>query len=302
MAKITRLAAILTPLALATVAIAFAITAATHKDWSSRNFYTDDQSQWSPATIDSTEYRSPFQICGYRRDNTTLSLDSRNNTYTYVCQRFGSSGSNKTSCESLNYTLTQSDARYGDERLCQQIHWAGNLVIASTSFIGIGFFFTFFLASLSMIMIFTPNAAEQDSPRESEAHAEASKHATAHSHQPQHQHVRKRPHERFLLPVAPWFNVLLIFCFVFGGVLYIFAQFYGVLAFVQSAPDNGAFASFGNNNNGDTVVGLNREHSPWVQGKALSVYASAAWLSAGLAAMAAGFVWRLPRISGRNIL
>ncbi|KAK6433132.1 hypothetical protein LTR95_010691 [Oleoguttula sp. CCFEE 5521] len=302
MAKITRLAAILTPLALATVAIAFAIKAAVARDWALRNFYTDDPSQWSPATIDSTEYRSPFQICGYRRDNTSLSLDSHNNTYTYVCHRFGSSGSNKTSCESLNYTLTQSDARYGDERLCQQIHWAGNLVIASTSFIGIGFFFTFFLAFLSMIVIFLPNAAEQDSPRESEAHAEATKHATAHSHQAQHQNVRKRPHERYLLPVAPWFNVLLIFCFVFGGVLYIFAQFYGVLAFVQSAPDNGAFASFGNNNNEETVTGLNREHAPWVQGKALSGYASEAWLSAGLAAMAAGFVWRLPRISGRNVL
>jgi len=66
------------------------------------------------------------------------------------------------------------------------------------------------------------------------------------------------------------------------------SQFYAILGLVQSSPDNGRFASFvggGPNLDGDT------SHAPWVQGRALSIFASLGWIFNALAAGAAGGFW-----------
>ena len=72
--------------------------------------------------------------------------------------------------------------------------------------------------------------------------------------------------------------------------MYFLAQCYGVLGFVQSQPDNGNFAT-------TQFAGApgQDDHNPWVQGKALSIYASVSWFSALLAVGMASLLWRLPR-------
>lgn len=131
MAKIARLIAALAPLALATIAIAFAIQATLDKDWAQRDIFngggTDSEFDWTAAFVNTTEYRSPFILCGYVQNNLTLSRMDQDNTYTYTCKRYAAYGQGNTSCESLNVTGSRLDARYGDQRLCQQIHWTGNV-------------------------------------------------------------------------------------------------------------------------------------------------------------------------------
>jgi len=82
----------------------------------------------------------------------------------------------------------------------------------------------------------------------------------------------------------------LVLSFALGTILYVLAQAYGVQAFIMSSPDNGRFASLaGNDLNPD-----GDDHDPWVQGKALTVYASLAWLCSLLGGTLAIFTWRLP--------
>lgn len=185
-----------------------------------------------------------------------------------------------------------------------QLTYDLQLSIASSTFIGIGFLLTLTTSAIAALAILLSSApdADESSPVDPETSVTTGKtEATNHHHhetrRPSH---RKRPHERYLSPTAPYLNVLLVFSFVFGAILAVFAQFYGVLAFVQSAPDNGAFASYGPF---DTQIRVGNDtylHAPWVQGKAISVYASVAWVFAGLAAITASIVWRMPTLARKS--
>ncbi len=86
--------------------------------------------------------------------------------------------------------------------------------------------------------------------------------------------------------------------------MYILASFYGILGLVQSAPDNGAYAVNGWTGSSITDQGVtgNTNHQPWVQGKAVTVYGTLAWLSAFAGVGSAAGVWSLPRLSGGKVL
>jgi hypothetical protein len=108
-----------------------------------------------------------------------------------------------------------------------------------------------------------------------------------HSHSHKHDHAASATSQR-----NRRINVFLLFCLAAGSVQIILSQYYGILAFIQSMPDNGSFAG----RTASPPPGV-EQHNPWVQGKALSIFGSVAWLS-GLLAMSASLLqWGLPRIN-----
>ena len=294
MAVIPRFLFSLLPLVFATVSIAFAIKAAISKDWAQRHIYDAQltEKQWSqPKALQATMYRSPFTLCGQFPGNNTV---ADINTINIKCFTFDVYGRNKTSCEPLSVTNDSTDARTGDERLCQQIHWAGNLAIASSSFIGLGFLLTVTMTLVTSLFILVPAALGEDTDEQAEASHEHKAGTTVQHSAHQHREDRRKPrkHQRYLSPAAPYMNLVTVFSFAFGAILYLLAQFYGIVAFVQSASPNGSFAAYGEN----PPAGPNTyTEGPWIQGSALSTHISLAWFFAGLAAIAAAGVWRLPR-------
>lgn len=72
--------------------------------------------------------------------------------------------------------------------------------------------------------------------------------------------------------------------------MFFIAQFYGIEALVQSAPDNGAYAAAGLLGGGTD----NTNHQPWIQGKAVGIYGTLVWVFGVLAAGASLSAWRLP--------
>lgn len=273
--RVTAILTSLLPLALCTIAFAFAITATISPEWATRQHYNSNYNEedWSPATQTLTETRSPFIVCGTRPDeNRVLQL---------VCESYINSVN--SSCSSWNVTGSNSALNYGDARLCQQIHWSGNLAIASTTFIGLGFLVTLSMSLVAALALLSPGSISANSEATSTSKDESTTITATTRPEPRHRH-------KYLSPAAPYCNAFLIAFLIIGAILYVLAQFYGVLAFVQSAPDNGAFAAYG-------AMGPNgqgSDHSPWIQGKALSIYGSVAWFGALLTALCASWVWRLP--------
>ena len=284
--RLTAVLASLLPLALCTIAFAFAITATISPEWAVRhNYNTSEEQDWSSATLIRTETRSPFIVCGL-----TTNDDGEAQV---ACTNY--MGSGNSSCESWNQTGSNSVANYGDQRLCQQIDWTGNLAIASTTFIGIGFLLTLSMSLIATLALISPAVirADENPTEEGEEQSSTDKtNATVAIRQRQ----RPQPHRRhkYLSPTAPYVNALLVMTLIIGAILYALAQFYGVLAFVQSAPDNAAFAFYGGGNPALPPPGNAQPHAPWIQGKALSVYGSVAWFAAVLTALCAAWVWRLP--------
>jgi hypothetical protein len=87
----------------------------------------------------------------------------------------------------------------------------------------------------------------------------------------------------------PGLNIALLAFLALAAIQLFLAQSYGIQAFIQSQPDNGDFASA----SASSPTGSN-DHNDWVQGKALSIWASIAWLSAGLALGTGTLAWGLP--------
>jgi hypothetical protein len=81
------------------------------------------------------------------------------------------------------------------------------------------------------------------------------------------------------------FNAWTIFCLLVSAAMLVLAQFYGILGLVQSAFPNGDFII-------TTNIGAN--YGPWMQGKAVVVYASVGWFAGLLAAGWNFMVWGLP--------
>jgi hypothetical protein len=262
MARILRRASSVLPFVFAALAFAFTVVTITSRDWARQKHYDPslDMKDWETPIYNI--YRSPFQICEVTKDNPN------ENTTTYVlhCNTFDAFGFGKTSCETVFATQNYGAAHTGDERLCQQVHRAGNLAITSTTFITLGFTLTLLMTLVGC----TSGSADS---------------TTAADGSSDH-HGRKRPF------YTPYINFVLITSLSIGATCGLLSQFYGVLAFIQSQPPNGAFASGRGN-----VIDPTQDNAsgPWIEGTALKAYLTCAWVFSAFAAGAAGAVWRLPR-------
>jgi hypothetical protein len=278
MGRLIRTLTSLLPLIFAILALIFSLLSTTSREWALRRTFDPLAPRQDWAVPIYTKYRSPFIICG----PTPLATDPAPNTTeadsagsTLTCMRFRVFGFNQTSCELAVATQNSSLAQSGDARLCQQLHFAGNLAIASTTFIGVGLILTLMMASAAVAL--TTGSIKNEN---SGAFVAGSR-----------PHYQYHPSHDKISLFTPYVNLFLITSFVAGAILYVLAQFYGVIGLVQSQPDNGGFATSQDYNPGP----LGSNHEPWVQGKALTVYASIAWLASLLAAGSATLAWKLPR-------
>ena len=163
----------LIPLILTIISFAFTVVTTVNPDWAHQDHFdgTIARSNWTEPLY--TLYRSPFIVCSPSavHENGTaaaastvsqtgsrvnpvdddLDVQLQNLTWTVSCARFGPMGTGKRSCETnVGTNVSASDARFGDDRQCQQIHMAGSLSIASSVFIGIGLLTMLVLFALSL--------------------------------------------------------------------------------------------------------------------------------------------------------
>jgi hypothetical protein len=288
MARIRSLISPLPAFVFAALSFSFAIVAITSRDWSRRNYY--DPGLNNPGFRDPiySEYRSPFQIC-------TVYGDANNGSIFHEdCKTFrayGSFGSNATSCEILNITGSADASNTGDQRLCQQIHYAGNLDITSVAFVSLGFVMTLFMTIFAYLQGPAAGSGDRDGVLETQAADNGQRKedevAARHGHGHGHHHNRGPS-------FTPYLNLVLITSFAIGATAALISQFYGIIGLIQSQPTNGAFAV----SPGAVVEPsstLNTNHGPWIQGRALKYWVTLSWIFAAFAAGAAGAVWRLPR-------
>jgi hypothetical protein len=269
MARLSRFLSPLPAFIFACIAFSFTIVTITSRDWTRQEWYDPslDAKLW--ATPIYSIYRSPFQIC-----NVAAGQNGNITTYTLQCNVFDAYGFDKTSCETVFATQNYSAANTGDERLCQQIHYAGNLSITSTTFICLGFV-------LTLLMTVVASTISSSSAEDGDGGV---KDGTPDTHTA-HQH-RRRPTWPALV------NLVLITAFAIGATTGLLSQFYGILAFIQSQPNNGAFAA----SRGNVIDPTQQNnHGPWVEGRALKYWVTCAWVFSALAAGAAGAMWRLPK-------
>ena len=162
------------------------------------------------------------------------------------------------------------------------MHYAGNFGIASTTFIGLGL-----LCSLAVFgTLFAGGSSKASHTPETHHHhgSEGScgdKTVDAEGRVVNHHGGHKaRPNG-----VAPYLNLVLLVSLSISIVCAIVAQFYGILAFVQPASNNGDF---------NISSGNSEHHDPWVEGRALTTFVTLAWGFAAAAAGLAGALWRVP--------
>lgn len=269
-----RLLPFLLPPIFALVAFIFSVLTITSTQWTLRNNYDESLlvSQWKTPIY--TLSRSPFAIC-----SAVANVVNGTTSYSISCQHFRPYGTGKTSCEALLVTQDDSAANTGDARLCQQIHFAGNFAIASTTFITMGFCLTGILLLGSLLTSFSSGAGETRGERaDNELNTAGDRIHESKSHFRGHRHT-----------FAPYINLLAVTFLVIGAILGVISQFYGILGFIQSAPNNAEFAGAGST---DTSHG---SHGPWFEGPGLSRYCTLAWAFSLVGGLIALGVWRLPR-------
>jgi hypothetical protein len=88
---------------------------------------------------------------------------------------------------------------------------------------------------------------------------------------------------RPLFSASPYLTLLILTFSFIGVAAALISQFYAILAFTESSPNNADFA---------TSQGNHEKHDPWVQGKALSVYLTLSWAFAAAAGFATHLLWR----------
>ena len=274
MPRLLRIASPAIPFILATLAFAFTLLSLTSRDWSSQNAFDPslDMTDWAKPLF--SRYRSPFQICEVSRADTASTAANESttiSTYTLSCQKYDAFGFGKTSCESVYALKGYTEARAGDQRLCQQIHKSGNLIITSTTFIGLGFMLVLLLTLLSLQPIKSSTSSAPPT------NGDATGHVTSH---------KKKS------GVTPLLNLVIVTSLSIGAITAFLSQFYGILAFIQSQPPNGAWASGRGN-----VIDPTQDNAsgPWVEGVVLKAYLTCTWVFAAFGAVSAGAVWRLPR-------
>lgn len=250
-------------LILAIIAFVFSVITITSREWAVRDNYDPDLSEqyWDKPIY--TLYRSPFIICTSTQRNSTNSKSPP--VYDLHCDHFKPFGYDKTSCELYNVTGSDTATNLGDQRLCQQIHLAGNYAITSTVFIGVGF-----LATTSLVLL---SFSRSLSTRRNDHHDSSRKGSAG------------------FLPIL----TLLTLTFLFVGfVAALISQFYGIMGFMVSAYNQSDFAS-SQGTGGSDESDLHGQHGPWYQGKALSLYATLAWGFTIATGTMVSLTWRLPR-------
>lgn len=282
MVRIGRAIANSVPFLLAVLAFSFSLKAITSRDWAIQKTYKPSLPMRKWTTPIYTSYRSPFIICDGIQTKVKLSNGSTILTYPLTCIHYKPFGSDRTSCETVATTKKYDLAQVGDTRLCQQIHLTGNLAIAATVFIGLGFLLAIVMTALAFLQSRSLQSSSSSDHSETVVKTKSDR-------EPEPSAAPPRS-KSFGVRFGPFFNAALVFCFVAGAIMYVLAQFYGVQAFTMSAPDNGRFAAL----SGNDLDADGDDHDPWVQGTALTIFASLAWLCSGLAAAMALLVWRLP--------
>ncbi|KEF54960.1 uncharacterized protein A1O9_08612 [Exophiala aquamarina CBS 119918] len=252
------------PLAFATLSLAFIITAFVSREWAKQDFFSPNLqiTDWDPDNPLYTLYRSPFTVCTVEEIPGT-SGDGLDSTFDVSCERYRAYGRGKTSCELPSDTGTTSGPTNGDARMCEQVHYAGNLIIAALAFSCLAFVLCVVLFLFSFITY-----GHRPAPVSG-----ANGGATTTASETKGRRGRRAAY------------ATLRSCFLCAAAVSAMATFlaqcFGILGLVQSQPDNGLYASF---LNGNSVLDGDLSHAPWVQGWALSVYATLGWLCAALAA------------------
>ena len=303
----------------AILALIFSLLAITSRKWAIRNNYDPalHENEWTTPIY--TLYRSPFIVCSANQVDNAANSTASNATssaatpaaatsttdpsstpspspiYQVDCTHYRPFGFNRTSCELEVATQTDTAETIGDSRLCQQIHYAGNFGIASTLFIGLGF-----LLSGTMVMMTFLNARRRSlasmGPGSRRVEGE----------QTQEDTIDKRPGATTLAAnkyggnpgarpsvIASYVNFVLVLFLFIGFATGIISQYFAVLGFIHSLPNQSDFAS-------SAGVGASKEtdvhgfHGPWFQGVGLSVYATCAWAFTAAAGVMASKTWHLP--------
>ncbi|KAI9857979.1 MAG: hypothetical protein M1813_007949 [Trichoglossum hirsutum] len=187
---------------LSVISTTFVLLALTSKKWAVQRYYhTPTQSATSWLDPVCVAHRSPFYRCGI----PTVTFDANKNITTCVvpgCQFYKAYGWDKTSCRLPVETGDEGSELNGGAMECQEVHYAGNLQIASSFFITLGLIVTLTLAAVSILSV----------SRTSESEA------------------APRPYP-FIHPLVSF----LLFCLYVGALLQFIAQFFGVLAFTINA-------------------------------------------------------------------
>jgi hypothetical protein len=256
-----------TPLIFGILGFAFIITSFVSRDWVRQEYYPPELQPLDWKTPLFTIYRSPFVLC---TANATQ-VDANATTYDLICSRYKVMGSGRTACQTPNETDAYS-AVTGDWRMCQQVHFSGNLILAALVFT------CFALATLLVLSYFFilkgPSTNSDAGFRDDGTDG-----------------LNSSPQQKSGQPtgvvVATYFVLTALAVTALCAFL---AQFYGILGLVQSQPDNGAWASLSLGEVPDSQTG-DLHHAPWVQGSALTVYISLGWFFSALAAGAIGGTW-----------
>ena len=282
------------------IAFVFSLLAITSRDWALRDYYeTVIPEDWKQPNF--TIARSPFHLCSTRPAFERFNGATEDEEpfvvlvgYNTTCTRYPPFGFNRTSCELRSVTETDNASVNGDARLCQQIHYAGNFGISSATFISLGFILTLGLTVSTAYRLFSKDHKSQSTTTSSAGqyggkdNADESVHAVA-----QHDSTRAERYRRHIVLGNVSFVTVLFLCL--GVVLALISQFYGVLAFIQSAPNNSDWASSAAGNSQDVNSNIEGFHGPWYQGPALSVYWTCAWGFAAASAAVASRAWTMPR-------
>ncbi|MCJ1385952.1 hypothetical protein MMC17_009077 [Xylographa soralifera] len=293
MARLIRLLFSTLPLIFSILAFSFSIVSTTSREWSQQTTYSSQEkaTNWTEDNALYTIYRSPFVLCSsYIVPSTTNSSDPSGNDddptdpiFAVNCTNFKPYGFAQTSCELAIAVTNDTYGQVGDARLCQQIHYAGNFAIAGSVFLGLGLLLTMGMFVATMHVVF-PTRRKQNDAQQARADEDEAASKAAFTESTVHVEKHERRRRRFM--VMSSINFVLVMFLVVGILLTVVAQFYGILAFIQSSVNNADFATKGGNKT---------QHGPWIQGRALSVYATLGWAFAGLAAVGALSAWRLPK-------
>jgi len=239
-----------------------------------------------------------------------------NYTYESVCQHYRAFGFNRTSCELASVTQSKTVPQVGDRRLCQQIHYAGNFSITSTVFISSSFLLTLAIAVIGFLstsnddsgtsgaaLTSNPSTADEADVEEEEEEEPRTKSGPHQVHDLEdgmrHRHHRHHHSSnntsrtpvvvaqspRPLFAASPYLTLFILTFSFIGVATALISQFYAVLAFTESSPNNADYAS---------STGNHEKHDPWVQGKALSIYMTLSWCFATAAGFGVHLLWRGP--------
>jgi hypothetical protein len=293
--KLTKVATTALIFAFALITFVFSILAITSRDWARQhNFdYPPELSDLDWVNVTSTRYRSPFKICNTFLIPTNDGTPSRETTMN--CTHFKAYGFNRTSCELAIATQSDGATNVGDARLCQQIHYAGNFGIASSTFFGLAFVFTLIMVAHTFMArseASQPASSEQSHPTEDESanpnHSEPDKLVSNTTKHPTSSQRKSK------LPIFAFVNLFLVIFLAIAIITALISQLYGILGLIQSLPNNSDFSSSKGQDVGDMAT--HGTHGPWFQGKALSIYLTCAWGFAIATMGLASMTWALPRL------